>query len=386
MIITHGTTAEATGPLAIKLNRHLIPVALTTIVALGAICLLVASRRFGVTHVGRVQISTVRAHRVAKALLAWGVITAPFAWAKWGVVVGNKACAKHPHPPTHVWNSTPKVWRWIKDVGSTLITPIVMKQLIHTAVGMPILYTDFHGRNRRNTIPNNCKRLSIEMDGTRIDGVIRPHRESTSWVVISLGATGCYENHIDRLLALSGNYQANVIIYNPPGCGSSTGLPTRTNLVNGYRAVFDYIHTQSPTHVISFGFSLGGIAQNEAYPKLSLHNDVNYTWIKDSSPLTMQEGAIGMMRDQTGGAVGTFAFRWFSGWSSMRSVPKQPRVVGGNEKEIFIHSDQQNDELLEWEQSAAYVANQRGATVIRRAGAHWEPYLLVSDEHWRRDR
>jgi hypothetical protein len=132
------------------------------------------------------------------------------------------------------------------------------------------------------------KRITIEVDGNKIDAMIKG-RESTlnngTWVLASNGNAQLYETKLafgnefeNFLYAVNGN----AIVFNYPGVGASSGVPTRESMTKAYRAVLKFLEEEiRAKKVIGYGLSIGGGAQGDALNGYELKKGVEYVFVKD---------------------------------------------------------------------------------------------------------
>lgn len=207
--------------------------------------------------------------------------------------------------PCYEWNSESKYRRIAKTIISIIIFPIGIYQLIHVfvaknflpALNKPTTYTD-DLRSKINIINNEgwvYKRISIQMDSCKIDAMIVGKKnkdspcsfDSKKWVLSSLGNKGSYEYEVqqDRYKKILADLNANGIVFNYPGVGSSEGVPNRETLSKAYRAVLslleDDINGIGAEEIIGYGYSLGGGIQGDALKTHQLKLNKKYTFIKD---------------------------------------------------------------------------------------------------------
>ena len=183
------------------------------------------------------------------------------------------------------------------------------------------------------TIKNKwmCKRITIEVDGYKIDSIIigKPSLlDKGRWTLVSNGNGMLYEfNMLSKhsITLLSGNddtlrsgnddtlrsgnddtlkknntlrsilneYKSNAILFNYPGVGASSGLPNKQAMVKAYRAILTFLEDKEKgigaTEIIGYGHSIGGGIQGEVLKTHSLKNDIKYIFIKDKTFSSLSE-------------------------------------------------------------------------------------------------
>jgi len=240
-------------------------------------------------------------------------------------------------------NTESKVWRIAKIIFSVLIFPVGIYYLLHAIAGKvsPILpatnpsllmgapknwlYTE---RQRISFPPGKenlkYKRITIKVDGYKIDTVIMINPSSNKnkrWVIKSNGNGEFYE---EELLSKASSFKrilsgldANGIVFNYPGVGSSTGMPNRDAMAKAYKAILRFLTDKKngagATEIIGYGYSIGGGVQGEALNTHKLCDGVKHAFVKDRTFADLASTGSHIV----GGCLGHIAefFIRLSGWN-----------------------------------------------------------------------
>lgn len=209
--------------------------------------------------------------------------------------------SKPPSQPIYTYHTEHKTWRMAKNLISVIIFPIGVYRLIHALAGTIIVPASVPFKSKyADRIRNNLtadidvsnwkiKRVSIEVDGAIIDATIMGTASTLGngrWVLASNGNSEFYETTLNDyafrhfLTALNGN----VISFNYPGVGSSTGMPNREAMAKAYRAMLNFLEDQEKgigaREIIGYGHSIGGGVQGDALLSHELKQTVNYVFVK----------------------------------------------------------------------------------------------------------
>jgi len=208
-------------------------------------------------------------------------------------------------PSSYVWNTESKIIRIVKQIVSVLIFPIGTYQLLHSLVGKIALLPSaspclmgcpanyVNAERSRIELRNEWKykRITIEVDGYQIDAVI-VGKVSTlhngRWLLASNGNGEFYEEKLVNersdfkriLTAIHGNG----IVFNYPGVGASSGLPSRQAMAKAYCAMLRFLEDRQKgigaIQIFGYGHSIGGGVQGDALETHPLQKDVQYVFIK----------------------------------------------------------------------------------------------------------
>lgn len=202
-------------------------------------------------------------------------------------------------PTQYVWNTE----REVNNTENKIISVVewifnAIYQPIHRLAGKLIVLASWiHSAQRiaeyrkRQQPGWEYKRVTVEVDGLQIDGMI-VRKEATlnngRWVLVSPGNGEFYEaamavgfSHIPNIL---NEVQGNGLLFNYPGVGASSGSPTRQSLTKAYRAMLAFLEDQEKgigaKEIIGYGHSLGGGVQNDALEMHSLKKEISYVFVK----------------------------------------------------------------------------------------------------------
>ncbi|MDR3624438.1 MAG: hypothetical protein P4L16_04775 [Chlamydiales bacterium] len=211
-----------------------------------------------------------------------------------------------------------KAHRIIKEILSYIVFPIAFYRLLQALIGKlgllpsssPDLfwyganYADLQRRTICLTKEWKYKRFSIEVDGYTIDATIMGKPSTLNnkrWVLVT-GGNGEFcedklqNNHFKYILS---SLQGNALVFNYPGVGSSTGLPSKNAMVKAYNAMLQFLedkeHGIGAEQIIGYGYSIGGGVQGEALKAHKLKEDVKYVFIKNRTFSSLSDEASALM-------------------------------------------------------------------------------------------
>jgi hypothetical protein len=204
-------------------------------------------------------------------------------------------------PVSYAWNTEDKIDTFVKKIWYVLSLPC---RWIHSLVGrLGVLPASASERAvEAHTIRKDgmtlesiwkYKRLTVEVDGYKIDAVIAG-RESTfgngRWVLASHGNDELYEEKLcgvpskNAFHKMLGALDSNAVVFNYPGVGSSTGMPNRQAMVKAYQAMLNFLEDQDhgigAKQIIGYGHSIGGGVQGDALNTHDLKPDIKYVFVK----------------------------------------------------------------------------------------------------------
>lgn len=192
-----------------------------------------------------------------------------------------------------------KVVRIAKFILSVMIFPIGIYQCLHVLAGRKIVQsssrTDLDSCRRLNMDPTGewkYKRIMVKVDGLAVDGYIVGTQETLGNGRWMLRSCGNYESCEDNLLCRHSNkfkllkkLNTNMLIFNYPGVGASSGSPTRQAVVKAYLAMLTFLEDEKrgigAKEIIGYGYSLGGNVQGEALNIHKLKERIKYVFVKD---------------------------------------------------------------------------------------------------------
>jgi len=131
------------------------------------------------------------------------------------------------------------------------------------------------------------ERIVIDVNGTLIDGVkiLNPKAKEGRWMAKCLGNGQLYESYLQYLPLLkeeSERFHANIILFNYPGVGLSTGRTTLNQMVNAYKGVLNFLEESGlAKEIIGHGFSIGGGVQGEALKTYTFKPETKTCFIQD---------------------------------------------------------------------------------------------------------
>jgi hypothetical protein len=230
-------------------------------------------------------------------------------------------------PVIYTWNTENKIIRIVKQVLSIIIFPIGIYNLLHALAGkraiLPVStprlmgYSENHAHHRRSNISLEdkwkYKRITVGVDGYEIDAMIIGKISTLNngrWVLASNGNGEFYEDKLASRLnfkeILSG-INGNAIVFNYPGVGASSGLPSRQAMAKAYLAMLNFLEDQEngvgAKEIVGYGHSIGGGVQGDALKIHDLKKDtIKYVFVKSrtfsdlsSTVSTLVSRALGLL-------------------------------------------------------------------------------------------
>ncbi len=251
-------------------------------------------------------------------------------------------------PASYVWNTESKILRIAKLIFSIIIFPVGIYNLIHSLIGkvailpasspslmgLPANYTD-NARQRVNLNGDwKYKRLTIEVDGYTIDATIMGKAETFDngrWTLLSNGNGEFAEGHMSygSFKEILSEVNSNGIVFNYPGVGSSSGLPSREAMGKAYRAMLNFLEDKEKgigaKEIIGYAHSIGGGAQGDALRNHELKKDIKYVFVKSRTFSDLSTEASMLIAKPAGFLLKIFGWNMSSVESSKNL--KAPEII-----------------------------------------------------------
>lgn len=210
-------------------------------------------------------------------------------------------------PVSYTWNTEHKIIRIAKQILSIIIFPIGIYKLIHSLVGKFVLVpASLESLNYENQLRLKInlideidewkyKRITVKVNGYKIDAIIVGKASTLSnrrWVLASNGNGELYENNfftregreVYYFKQILKSINSNAIVFNYPGVGASSGLPSRKAMTKAYRAMLTFLEDKDngigAKEIIGYGHSIGGGVQGDALREHELKEDIGYVFVK----------------------------------------------------------------------------------------------------------
>lgn len=179
-------------------------------------------------------------------------------------------CSIHP---------TSKIERIWQATLSLIYLPIHLLKNIHGWIGRTILRTAIAKYSQKveletlktalasEKIWKKLTQYKIQIDEAEINAFALEHNEPTDgrWLLVSNGLGGRAINRLQDSTDLAKTFNANMLVFDYPGTGESTGLPKRSTLVKTYQTALNILQTKlQAQQLILYGHSFGGGVQAEA--------------------------------------------------------------------------------------------------------------------------
>jgi len=194
-----------------------------------------------------------------------------------------------------------KIIRIAKYVFSIIIFPVGIYNVIHAIVGKFVLPASFTSladvtNNRMETDLEIkfsggwvYKRIALEFDGYKIDAMIMGKPATLNngkWVLGSNGNGEFYEDKISGpsdFKRIVSNLEGNAILFNYPGVGASTGMPSRQAMEKAYQTMLHFLEDQNDgigaKQIIGYAHSIGGASQGDALRSHELKKNIKYVFV-----------------------------------------------------------------------------------------------------------
>jgi hypothetical protein len=136
------------------------------------------------------------------------------------------------------------------------------------------------------------KRITVSVDGCSIDAIISGrifNLANGRWILRANGNNDFYENTNPgcEMSSLMREKKFNVLMYNYPGVGASSGALSKEMMVKTHRAMLSLLEDSQggvgAKSIIDIGNSIGGGVQGEALKKHELKDDIDYIFIKNKT-------------------------------------------------------------------------------------------------------
>jgi len=229
----------------------------------------------------------------------------------------------------------PKIVVWI-TIPLTLynIAYIIAGWLIHPP-SVPFSFSDSLDEDREAFFSTErvAKRVSVQANGRLIDTMIFAKKENLEnhrrWIIFSNGNCGRYETKKHFYFDLADKLNANIIFYNYPSTGRSSGwFPNHNAVLASHRAMHALVKKLGATEIVDFGLSLGGGIQGESLKDFPFEENIKYVFVKRMTFAILSEQVKTMFRPF--GLIGGFALpllNWdYSGAESARTLP-HPEII-----------------------------------------------------------
>jgi hypothetical protein len=387
-------------------NHLLLPVAISLILTAAGLFFWIAPQQ-GINTISN-YLPTQVEMGLRYGLTIWGAISFITAASHWAISGISKSIATFADEPTSRYQTENRLARLAKDIISPLICPWGIYNLIHYFIGMAVnpasspllnkyVYRAPNPGNlefrRRQVNPNEnewLERISVGVNDWRLDGYVGgKDKNCKRWVLISLGAGLYYEEYLHKIFQISEHYEANVLFFNYPGVGESTGFATRKGLRDSYRAMLREVESHlGAEEIIGYGISLGSLAQGEGLRDYPLDPDKKYIFIKDRAPRSVAVAIPGTLDALTGGEEKCFlkpikalmqAGLCFFNWNA-RSIPEEESLFlqeiilqsAGDTSDATVYSEFKgeyqiaHDGLFDKEASYAFAVASKGANLLKK--------------------
>lgn len=225
----------------------------------------------------------------------------------WGSTSEEWNCVG-PLPPAVSLETESKTWRIFKEVMSVVFVLPLFYRGIRAIISSIVVRSFWISRRQlaqireENMVGDNeqfcdmekiknkwCKkRLTIEVDGALVDIIVvgKPNTlTNKKWVLVSQSNSGCYEEAKLQMENLLEATDSNLIVFNYPGVGASSGFPHADATTKAYQAMLTILENTEwgigAEEIIGYGLSLGSGVQGQALSVHELQPNIRYLFIKD---------------------------------------------------------------------------------------------------------
>ena len=191
--------------------------------------------------------------------------------------------------------------------------PLTICRNIHGLIGRKILRVVIKKRSRDTKLQDIYKKLTIDgsawftikqykikIDGAEINAFALIRKIQTDrWCLISNGLGGRAINRLEDSTDLSDKFKANMLVFDYPGTGDSTGIPSRKALTRTYQAMLRVLQERwQVKQLILYGHSFGAGVQAEGIRSYNFQPGVDVVAIKSRtfSSLTVAAKALAKNR------------------------------------------------------------------------------------------
>lgn len=162
-----------------------------------------------------------------------------------------------PPLPSYAWT----LYKWTSPLFAYRVAQIILSILIHPSAVM--WYVNANRKGAEDMGFPTMRVAARSGTGHLIDGVlVNVSPESKKYLLVSPGNQMWYESEIQNesfFIPLAQKLQANILFYNYPGVGASSGVfPNRDAMVASHEAMVGLLEEMGGEKVYDFGWSIGG--------------------------------------------------------------------------------------------------------------------------------
>lgn len=239
-------------------------------------------------------------------------------------------------------NPTSKIEYIWRVTLSLIYLPIHLVKNIHGWIGRIILRTAIAKYSKKvdletmktelasEKIWKKLTQYKIQIDEAEINAFALEHNEPTGgrWLLVSNGLGGRAINRLQDSTDLAQTFHANMLVFDYPGTGESTGLPKRSTLVKTYQTALNILQNKlQAQQLILYGHSFGGGVQAEALQ--------GYTFPKNFPVVAIKSRTFSSMTSATRWMVQLSSAEYL-GNSKLYRAPKAISSLLGRITQVFI--------------------------------------------------
>ncbi len=298
-----------------------------------------------------------------------------------------------PLAPTYTVETEHSITRSAKNLFSKIIFPIALYQRLQTVAArflLPSMSEPLEVCTRQRTyIPLKgsfkYKRLTIEVDGVKIDAMIvgKPSTLNNGrWILNSNPNAVTYERYLAEgkdLTTLLRGLNANALVFNYPGVGASEGAPSKSTMEKVYRAMLKFLEEEvRAKEIIAYGRSMGGGAQ-AAVDGHPCKPHIKYVFVKDRTFSSIYSVASSITNRVL--AFLTLCLRWNIDTANSSKKLTTPEIIiqtaHVKRPTLLKHASQVKDDGL-------ITAEASLAQTLLRTATHWKNkvFIGVKEDHF----
>jgi hypothetical protein len=330
-----------------------------------------SSRRVPVSYRWNSEYKVIK---IAKDILPMLILSIGIYKSFW--ILAGKASLKQPLPALAL---SIIVYRTLHSFAGTFILP---------ATGLRQKDLDLARSGISLQGPWKYKRITVEVDGYKIDGVIvgQPSTlDKGRWLLASNGNNESYEHKLlvnNEFKQILHECNSNALVFNYPAVGSSSGSASKLTMVKAYRAMLTFLEDEEKgigaKEIIGYGMSIGGGIQGEALKTHPLKKEVKYVFIKDRTFSTLSQLVSEMVGRFLGFSIKCLGWEMDSITSS--KTLQVPEIILQTTKKACFHPLENMEDLRETDS----VIQKKGSlafALLKREIHQNKHYLGITSNH-----
>ncbi|MEX0961350.1 MAG: CPn0927/CPn0928 family alpha/beta hydrolase fold protein [Simkaniaceae bacterium] len=223
--------------------------------------------------------------------------------------IKNNFNEKIEHPSTYTYSSDTEniLIKTLKIFAYIIIFPYGLYKLFQFIAGLIVVPAWIFTKDELNEFKNNkidkelqegsdwkYQTITVKVDEYKIDATIVGKNSTLNngkWILYSVGNASPYEFFFADIDSYDKEYkeiltelESNILFFNYPGVGLSSGFPNREAMAKAYKAMLSFLEDREKgigaNQIIGYGHSLGGAVQADALRTHELKEDIQYVFVK----------------------------------------------------------------------------------------------------------